>query len=282
MRFRIIAVIAATLALGAAAGGVANARPLSLSNYQIVQSSLYSVDPDAAAETTVSCPSGMVPVSGGESNNSSGTVHLVKSSPYQNAWGTEVFNTGSSWATYSTYAVCVSGLASYQVVWSNSLTVGANGIPTQIQAYCPSGMSILGGGFSTGGPDNVQLYASDQINPAGGAQPSWGVTLASRNGVNIVAQSIVVCGTGVNVQRRVGEVWISGQYTTQNVACPAGTTLLGGGVFSISETGTGFVYQGVIVDSYPASPTSWFASDYPTYEGNEPSIAFDVSVICAS
>lgn len=281
MRTNTIAVLAATVALTVAGGGVANASP-ALSGYQIIQSSLYSVAPNTSAETTVTCPSGMVPTSGGESNSSSGSVHLVKSSPYQNNWGTEVFNTGSNWATYSTYAVCVSGLSSYQVVWSNSLTVGANGIPTQIQAYCPSGMSIIGGGFSTGGPDNIQLYASYLIDPGAGQQPSWGVTLADRNGQDIVAQSIVVCGTGVTVQHQTSEDWISGQYTSNTAHCPAGMSLVGGGVFSVSESGTGFVWQGVITDSWPSSSTSWTAYDYPTYEGNEPTIAFDVTAICAS
>lgn len=285
MRISVIAALAATavvtVAVTLTAGGVANASP-ALSGYQIVQSSQYSVDPNTSAETTVTCPAGMVPTSGGESNGSSGSVHLVKSSPYQNSWSTAVFNTGSTWATYSTYAVCVSGLSSYQVVWSNSLTVGANGIPTQIQAYCPSGLSIIGGGFSTGGPDNVQLYASDVIDPSGGQQDSWGVTLANRNGRDIIAQSIVVCGAGVTVQRLTQEEWISGQYTSVTAHCPAGMSLLGGGVFSISEGGTGFVWQGVITDSWPSSSTAWTAYDYPTYEGNEPSIAFDVSAICAS
>lgn len=285
MRIRTIAVLAATVAMALTAGGVAGATtaaPHVLSNYQIVYSDYYSVDPNTAAETTVTCPSGMVPVSGGESNNGGGTTHLVKSSPYQNSWSTEVFNTGSTWAAYSTYAVCVSGLTSYQVVWSNSLTVGANGIPTGIQAYCPSDMSIIGGGFSTGGPDNVQLYASYLIDPGGGQQDSWGVTLANRNGQDIVAQSIVVCGTGVNIQRLTSEEWISGQFTANTATCPAGTSILSGGVLSISESAPGFVYQGVITDSYPTSSTSWTALDYPTYEGNEPTIAFDVQAICAS
>jgi hypothetical protein len=285
---RAIAVIAATIALGVAAGGVADAspagqaKPAGVTGYQIVHSGYYSVDPNTAAETTVTCPAGMVPISGGESNNGGGVVHLVSSSPYESNWSTAVFNTGSTWASYSTYAVCVSGLSSYQVMWANPLTIGANGIPTESDAYCPAGMAILGGGFSTGGPYNMQLYSSYPTNPTAGQQSSWSTTLANRNGTDVLAESIVVCGTGLNLQRQTGEVWISGQFTNQTVTCPAGTSVISGGVFSIAESGTGFVWQGVITDSYPTSNTSWTALDFPTYEGGEPTIAFDMTNICAS
>jgi hypothetical protein len=120
MRTRLAVPLAALLTLVgggvATAGGTATAGKVpatkgaatqSLGSYRIVTGPTYRIPPYGFQYSTATCPAGLVPLGGGESNSAGGTMLLTDSYPTgTNSWTVYVKNTANDIQSFTSYAIC--------------------------------------------------------------------------------------------------------------------------------------------------------------------------------
>jgi hypothetical protein len=226
-----------------------------------------TVTPHSSWDIWVFCPSGRLPTSGGEYNNLSGgiTLHDSYARHDWSGWQVKVTNDSSASANVTTYAVCLSGLSTYQQVTSQQPLYVAPGTRGTTAAYCPDYLAPLGGG---GWSDSLETYADVTLRGSGDGSWLYGGRNVGGAGHNVTAQ--IICGTpisGYQVIRSAGVAVNPGQYTSAYVACPANYSLIAGGG-----------YGGRLTDSYPDG-TGWRIY---AYNDTGQFGYLDMSVICGN
>ena len=97
----------------------------------------------------VSCPSGSVITGGGWVIGSNTQIEIYNSTRLSNGWQIYVNNTAGDTPLINVYAVCLSGVSGSVSTASNTDgQIPANEV-NQVEAACPSGTYVTGGGFAT-------------------------------------------------------------------------------------------------------------------------------------
>ena len=196
-------------------------------------------------EAWANCPSGMVATGGGESNTSAAGVTLHDTYALSNGtgWKVRVTNDSTATATFTVYAVCMSGLGAYN---QSMVSTDDGGDAT---ATCPTGMQLLGGGGWSSNPNAVLTM---QIG-----NDWWGATDYSFHLGTVTGQAICAEGVGNYSQQRANVTIAPGEYKSAVATCPAGTFVLGGGAHE---------YEMRPTDSYPPYPAQawriWAKNDW--------------------
>jgi hypothetical protein len=214
------------------------ANPL-VAQYQIAS----RVETVPASETLLVntfCPVGTFALAGGESNDSSGgKVLLVGGWPIFSgtAWHVVVQNYDSQPHTVTGYTVC-GNVANYQVRIGSNVTIPGHQLGSA-SLSCPAGSALLGGGPA---PDKhiLRLNDSQPLNTG-----TWWTEIINDSSESLNVNVWGTCATDIANHRVASRSFSAGagQYLRTTVACPAGTTVLGGGA--------GLVH-GYITDSFPS------------------------------
>jgi uncharacterized repeat protein (TIGR01451 family) len=240
----------------------------------------------STANATVTCPAGTTLVGGGDeltnagapvSNDGSVTLdgYPSNSSGTMSPSGT---HTPGSWTatggyssqapgtdTITSYAMCVSNVTSATVVQVSASAANSLG---PVTAVCPSTTSLVGGGggyTSFPGSNNTKLYDSFPSNAAGTVPTNgttgltaWTVQGNSNNATGATTTAIALCATDVTVPTVVETATnmvsspAAGAAAAATATCPAGTTLLDGGI-DTTANGTSTATQGVhVIGDFPS------------------------------
>jgi hypothetical protein len=280
----VIAAVAASVGMGSV--GVANAaapllpqsakqlphtpaanaiKPNSLSGYQIVSTPLTNLNGGFETSVTAACPLGMEPFSGGESNNSSGGINLIDSYPSGKGWTIKVINNSQSTAGFAGFAVCGSGLTTYQVITGGAATVPPRSRQNTDFAACPTAdVAALSGGQHVQNLDNSSVIVDFELHSSwwglAGFNPlveAWNID-SSNGGSDPVTQTLsvtpyVVCGGGMTISHAATPATSISGYGASTATCPAGTNVVGGGLWTPNPSDA----AGQITDSFPSSSNQW-------------------------
>ncbi|HZE51378.1 MAG TPA: hypothetical protein VE074_17515 [Jatrophihabitantaceae bacterium] len=171
------------------------------------------------------CPSGMLATGGGEVNGSvAGGVTLRNTYALGggSGWHVDITNDSASSTSVTVYAVCFSGLTTYQ-------QITASASPSNGSAYvsipCSGGQIVGGGGWS----GSNSAYPTEAIASLYYHDWLWNVHSTSSSAV-VTAQAICADGIG-NLQSPDGtHVSVApGQSVGAHTACPSGTLVVSGG-----------------------------------------------------
>lgn len=242
--------------------------------------------PGSTVATTATCPGGTQLVGGGASTLLEGgakppsSLHIDGTFPAAAAGGqaprawTTVGATGGQFvagAVTSNLALCALVTAtSLQVVEASVPGAGQAATVTRATASCPAGTTLLGGGGATQAPGSspsLHLLGSFPSGPGGapassGSSPaSWSARADSggRGGTGTRTIAYALCAAGAPaaatqvVARTVAGPTASSSVRTATATCPAGTSLLSGGVNAGLHSGKA-PQQGIhLTGSFPSN-----------------------------
>jgi hypothetical protein len=148
-----------------------------------------SVPASSSTNVTSACSSGNKVLGGGFEIETPDWVKVFSSLPSNgitqsdqdwNVYAQNIFTTSSRQTT--AFAVCASAsaLSGYQIL-SSQMELPVSNIPANTNVSCPSGGSVMGGGFAVDDPNFVSLYSS---------QPSDGHGNFSDHNWNVLAQNV--------------------------------------------------------------------------------------------
>jgi hypothetical protein len=255
------------------------AEPLALTRYRQVSSASF-VDPANSQVTgSVTCPGRMKVLSGGAIIGSTSVSENLNSSlptPDGHSWEVWVNNTSGSDGTFVVYAVCARGITNYSIV-NSGVSPDPPGLneSNQIQAVCPRGSVVYGGGGFISSSSPLTMMAQSE---PGFDNRTWFAAYNNRSSATTNDETYAVCG-----KRQAGYVHVHGPGTnvapgTQggaSVSCPSGDVVLGGG-------GGPSVFWGGLTDmnsSGPASSTTW---SYWENNNSAQTFAVEASAVCAT
>jgi len=172
---------------------------------------------------TANCPSGSVVVSGGFAVGQDTFVYTQLQNG--NGWQVYAKNTGGSDSAMTVFAICLShtsGTTSFKLASGNA-PVGSYG---HVEAACPSGSVVTGGGFATNADGSLWVYNSTADGN------SWQVYArnlsGSPQGFNVYA--ICLAGTSGTTSMIGKSTSVNGnQSGGTESTCPSGKLVTGGG-----------------------------------------------------
>jgi hypothetical protein len=195
---------------------------LAMTGHRVVTAS-FTVKPAEGWDTLVPCPTGTVVTGGGYFYGSTLGVEVDISAPRSTGWYVHAINTDSQAQSITAYAVCAQTPAQQIVTAQFNLAPGS---ATAVNAPCPTGKTIVGGGYWHDGSVGVAVTVSVP-NPS---QHVWHVEV-----VNSFSQPRTLLAYAVCTQTP-GQEMVTSQFTVQPgqgwdtiARCPAGTAVTGGG-----------------------------------------------------
>ena len=167
-----------------------NSYAICMHNVSGTVSQVYSQVTAAAGgigHATVACPGGSVVTGGGYASNDKFFVY--NSSMNGNGWEVYAKNNASGSGLLNAYAVCLSGSggSTSQILAQKSI---AGGAVDSVEATCPSGTLLTGGGFA--GSTNIWVY---NISMKGGSPKTWNVYGSNLTGSSQLLNSYAICLT---------------------------------------------------------------------------------------
>lgn len=233
------------------------------SGYKVVSSRTVAA-PHAVTLGSVTCPSAgsyrRFPSGGGvliPSNDPDASIHL--SYPNGTAWYATVNNVGSSATTFKVWAVCVKPKATYSQV--NAVFDNPPGSVVEGVVGCPAGTKVLGGGAWNNPetpPELTQRMTASIWEQAGIRTNGWAAWMEYDGGGYDYFRVFATCEKYSPSTGGYAEVLGTptdnppGAETGAGVSCPAGDSVLGGGVYN--ET----LRSVSLTSDWPDSGTSWF------------------------
>jgi hypothetical protein len=151
----------------------------------------FSVSAGNTGNTTATCPSGSVVVSGGYA--ASPDVLVYTQSLNGNGWQVYAKNNAGSSKTVSVYARCLKNTAGTITQYYSSDTVSPGDKKNVIQA-CPAGSIVTGGGFASYAAGYLQVYNSSKADSGSG----WQVWAQNNSGSSRTVNVYALCLSGVN------------------------------------------------------------------------------------
>lgn len=254
-------------------------QPDTLTKYQQVASGSFTDPANSQVSGSVTCPALMKVVSGGAIISSTSVAENLNSSlPTSDgrSWEVWVNNTSGADGSFVVYAVCERGIGHYSIVTSG-FSPDPPGLneSNQIQAVCPIGTVVYGGGGYISSSSPLTMMAQSE---PGYDRRTWFSAYNNRSAATTDDETYAVCGG-----RQTGYVHVHGPGTnvapgTQggaSVSCPSGDVVLGGG-------GGPSVFWGGLTDMNSSGPTS--STTWSYWENNNSSNTFAVesSAVCAA
>lgn len=198
-----------------------------------------SVKPSAGVDSkNLECPAGMVPVSGGMSDDSD-----LSDEPFWRASRPEgadkwLISTRSMPARKLTYyATCIQPVEGMKTVTKSDQAPMAS--PRLLTATCPAGMVLLGGGV-TGGTKASDTAYINELGPSSTDGTTWTSWTAVIETVEYTTAKVyAICApTPAQYSVQTTDVYFGGgsQVATGTVTCPAGDVLAGGAVLQVNTT----------------------------------------------
>jgi hypothetical protein len=213
----------------------------------------FSVSPGNTGNTTATCPSGSVVVSGGYAASSD--VLVYTQSLNGNGWQVYAKNNAGSSKTVSVYARCLKNTAGTIFQYFNTGSVNP-GQKENVVQECPAGTVVTGGGFASNPSGNLQLYNSSMMDTGNGWQVWAQNHAASSYSVTVYA----LCLSGVNATT---------YDVLDSISVPAGST---DGVYTDCGSGDLAVGGGFATQSnlymYNSSPRSATTNEWIGYAKN--------------
>jgi hypothetical protein len=217
----------------AAPGGSASAAQRAAARpprgYTIVSSGTIVAPAGEQTRGTVSCPIGLVPLSGSAAIHSVSLGASVNSTfPLGTDWIADVNNAGASDVTFDVDVVCARQPRIYTVVTS-PLLHSPSGTDALGVAICPRGTKPLGGGVSNA---SFSVFAS--INTTIPAGPDWIVDVTNSSPDEADFAVHAVCGHVAGYTVTTGDLVQNpaGSHAVSFATCPAPTVPIGGGAGS--------------------------------------------------
>ena len=266
----------------------------------------------------VSCPAGLVALSGGVSSNDFTTVEVTTLAPTfggspllsqadgnrgpASGWYASVKNYDAVAHPIAVVIVCASLSNALVTIASANVPSGSAGTPAAggVSVQCPIGYSAVGGGIDVAQPASMKVsslspifgnqYLFDRAAGLGGAPTGWNGNIRNE-GVGGVIKVAAVCAplagvtSAVTARFSVG----SGLAAGNSVACPAGSIALGGGIDTADVTKNVISVSTPLFGVAPALPIdrgsgsdttapSWYAIYYNYGPG---ATTANVAVVCA-
>jgi hypothetical protein len=257
----------------------AGVQPAVWTQYQQVTSGTFTDPANSQVAGSVTCPTRMKVLSGGAIISSTSVAENLNSSiPSSDgrSWEVWVNNASGVDDTFVVYAVCERGIGLYSIVTSGvSPDPAGLNQSNQIQAVCPTGTVVYGGGgfVSSGSP----LTMMAQSEP-GFDLRTWFSAYNNRSSATTDDQTYAVCG-----HKQPGYVHVHGAGTnvapgTQagaSVSCPSGDVVLGGG-------GGPSVFWGGLTDMNSSGPVSTTTWSYWENNNSAQSFSVEASAVCAT
>lgn len=207
----------------------------------------------------VYCPSGSLAVGGGARGASS--RFKIKSS-YRSGttrWTAVMTNHGTSSSTARAYVNCLMnpGSATVSVTESATKTLSPN-TSGGINATCPNGSKLVGGGFATWGGEMTPLQ-SRRITDA--TWTAYAKNWETSTSVYLEAYAICLSGLSVTTSEGVGVTYINPSSTAGVWASCASDAFPTSGGFWIGKEGTGISNPAVAVyKSYGSDGSGWYTA----------------------
>ena len=220
--------VPAAAATNAHAASTATAPP----GYQRVRSAPIAVPPgmfDAGGQ--VACPAGTVPWGGGAgfTGGFAGPGDSINTSaPTGNGWEGRYNNTSTRTDDhFAVDAICAKQPAGYTTTFTT--VDNPPGSKSAAVAVCPAGTRLLSGGtLSTADTTDVQLLSAWPPGPARFKSVIWNGSATDQQ-----LTTFAVCGhrpTGYTITSATGSDTGGPDTLTGGAQCPAGTSILGGGI----------------------------------------------------
>jgi hypothetical protein len=197
--------------------------------YTLVNSSTLVAPAGEQTRGVVTCPIGLVPLSGSAAIHSVSVLASVNSTfPLGSNWIADVNNASGSDVTFEVDAVCARQPKNYSVV-SSPILQSPTGTDTLGAAICPHGSKPLGGGVSS---SSFSVFAS--INTTVPAGPDWVADVTNASGDEVDFAVRAVCGKVPGYTVTTGDVVLNpaGSHTLSFATCPAPNVPIGGGAGS--------------------------------------------------
>lgn len=192
---------------------------------QVVSSG--TIGANSSGYVEVDCPSGALAVGGGFAG-SNGLI-VYNSTPQTGGWRTYARNTTGSGKQLNVYAICLYNTAG-SVSWHTNQQTVLAGDSLRVEATCPSGSIVTGGGFASSSQRHW-VYATRQ------STAGWETRALNISGVDQPLTTYAVCLSGVSAasSRVFDQVTIPASTSSGGeVACPTNTLLTGGGYWLAS------------------------------------------------
>lgn len=286
----------------------------------------FNISPNAGsyADVSASCPTGYVALSGGVDSLASAEIELSTIAPLFGAngllaqtdgtkttgptgWYASVTNYGNGARNVMVTAVCAPITGVTVVVRSAGVSAGStagSGTGT-LEAACPSGMIVTGGGVDVTNPETMKITSSSPYFGTGnafladrpaGTNPAgigWAAYVSNQGPVAGGAMKVAaICAALGNVITIVsGPVGVAQAMNNGDaVLCPAGFIAIGGGLDSndlhilVATVSTpfynGFGYALDRPSGEYSAPAGWFADTY-SHSGANDVRNMKIGVICA-
>lgn len=167
-----------------------------------------SISPNATGNTTVTCPTGSVLVSGGFAHPFG--LRIWHSMQDGNGWRIYANNGPGESRTLTVYAVCLfnSGGTSDSVYTQENIDANDT---TQLIAACPAGSVVTGGGWVIGSNEAVNVHNSSK------SDNGWQIFVTNTSSETPLVNVYAVCLSGVSGST-------SQVSNTDDVVAPTGTT----------------------------------------------------------
>jgi hypothetical protein len=231
----------------------------------------------------VSCPAGLVALSGGIDTNDYTVIEATTLAPTfagtalafvpdgsrgpADGWYASLINHGSVGHPVAVFVVCTAVSNVVVNVASAAVTSGSINVPGNGTAFtsCPNGYPAVGGGVDVNAPSSMKVSASAPIynsqflidRPAGllGAPTGWTGSVRSEGNSGVIKVAAVCAQiSGVNSVSSgpfsIGPGTVSGL----SAQCPAGAIALGGGIDSNDVSRNAVAVSTVLFGSNPQFP----------------------------
>ena len=248
---------------------LASLLPLSPSTQQVSSASI-SLPAGGIGNGTATCPAGSVVASGGYHLSWPPAMVTYTQLPSGNGWQAFAKNNDSHPQSLTVLAICLSntsGTTSLQLV---SGTAPADGTG-HLEAACPSGSVVTGGGFATN--SNKSLWVDN--SSADGNR--WQVYARNLSGADQGFNAYAICLAGTSItttQVLTANVSVPAHTFNQGEAdCPSGQVLTGGG-YALSE--------GLSVYSSGMDPSNTSMWDVVALNSGAGATSMNVYAICLS
>jgi hypothetical protein len=205
--------------------------------------------------TVVTCPAGEVALSGGGSVGANGSIK--ESHRYRNGWSIVVVSLDGATVALTAAVVClgnVPGAAVIEMMQTESLPAGAQG--TFVNAVCPAGTMVVGGGWVSSGIALTELGPIFLNAGVTGWRGSWYNATSTDHQVSNTAECLSAAGahlTSPPFYRQVGTI-PAGAAVQLQASCPAPSFVSGGG-FERDPNNPGHM-----LDFHAANSQSWSAT----------------------